>query len=347
MSSEDLQKILAAITGVTAELGGVKAELAGVGRNQVNLEQTVSKVAKNVEVLTSEVEQQKDNVASLQEKFKNLETELKETREEVKVLKAQAPRSFSSVLTGRSRREEVLTGSNLQEQEVGPGGGAREEGSSRKEVGRQQERGEEVSREVGREEKILNICEKSRRTIGLNRIDEKDIKRMYSEAYGGASTREEARILAVKEFMLCELKISRKDQEHMEIEDIFEKRSEELDTLYVRFKHRSSLSRIFETVKFLTNGRSNLVTYIPREFQERFKSLNELLKPVRLEGRGWRTRVKMGQQDLTVSKKIKQTGAMYEEMLIYMDFLPPINLAILVVQAAQWAVLHLISIPHS
>ena len=114
-----------------------------------------------MEVLTSEVEQQKDNVASLQEKFKNLETELKETREEVKVLKAQAPRSFSSVLTGRSRREEVLTGSNLQEQEAGSGGGAREEGSSRKEVGRKQERGEEVSREVGREEKILNICEKS------------------------------------------------------------------------------------------------------------------------------------------------------------------------------------------
>ena len=131
MSSNDLQKILAAISGVTTELGGVKAELAGVGRNQVTLEQTVSKVAKNVEVLTSEVEQQKENVTSLQEKFNNLET-----REEVKVLKAQAPRSFSSVLTGRSRREEVLTGSNLQEQEVGSGGGAREEGSSRKEVGR-------------------------------------------------------------------------------------------------------------------------------------------------------------------------------------------------------------------
>ena len=37
--------------------------------------------------------------------------------------------------------------------------------------------------------------------------------------------------------------------------------------------------------------------------------------------------MKMGQQDLTVSKKMKQTGAEYEEMLLDMDFLPPINLA--------------------
>ena len=88
----------------------------------------------------------------------------------------------------------------------------------------------------------------------------------------------------MKEFLLCELKISNKDQEHMEIEDIFEKKSEELDTLYVRFKRRSILSRIFEKVKFLTKGRSNLITYVPREFQERFKSLNELLKPLRMEG---------------------------------------------------------------
>ena len=130
----------------------------------------------------------------------------------------------------------------------------------------------------------------------------------------------------MKEFLLCELKISNKDQEHMEIEDIFEKKSEELDTLYVRFKHRSSLSRIFEKVKFLTKGRSNLITYVPREFQERFKSLNELLKPVRMEGMGWRTRVKMGQQDLIVSKKRKETGSIYEELLVDMDKLPPINL---------------------
>ena len=186
MSSDDLQKILAAILGVTTELGGVKAELAGVGRNQVHLEATVGKVAKNVEELTSEVEQQKENVNSLQIKFNNLETELKETREEVNLLKARAPQSFSSVLVGRPSREEVLTGSNLQE--LGGGQGNQADMTSSREVDWSQENVDKVSRETEREEKIRNICEKARRTVGLNRIDENDIKRMFSETYGGLET---------------------------------------------------------------------------------------------------------------------------------------------------------------
>ena len=183
MSSDDLQKILAAISGVTTELGGVKAELAGVGRNQVHLEATVGKVAKNVEELTSEVEQQKENVNSLQIKFNNLETELKETREEVNLLKARAPQSFSSVLVGRPSREEMLTGSNLQE--LGGGQCNQAEMTSRREEERSQADVDKVSRETERKEKIRNICEKARKTIGLNRIDENDIKRMFSETYGG------------------------------------------------------------------------------------------------------------------------------------------------------------------
>ena len=100
-----------------------------------------------MQVLTLEVEQQKENVTSLQDMFNNLETELRETREEGKVLKAKGPRTFSSVLTGRSRREEVLTGSNLQKQQLGSGLGAMGEGSSRKEVRRRQEKGVDVDLE--------------------------------------------------------------------------------------------------------------------------------------------------------------------------------------------------------
>jgi hypothetical protein len=229
-----------------------------------------------------------------------------------------------------SRREEVLTGSNLQEQEEGAGlagrGAARMEQESRQE--RRQER-EVGVREKGMEEKIRNICEKARRTIGFYRIGEDDILRMYKDAvpWGGAKTREQARTLAVREFMACEMKIPPKDQEHMEIEDIFERRSDQLDTVYVRFKYRSSLFRIFEKVKFLTNGRSNLVTYIPREFQERFQALNEILKTLRREGEGWRTRVKMGLVDLIVSKKTKQMGAAYQEVgMSDMSRLPPVCL---------------------
>ena len=182
-------------------------------------------------------------------------------------------------------------------------------------------------REQGKEELIRSICEKSRRTIGFKRIDENDIKRMYGEAvpYGRAGNREEALLLTVREFMHYELKISANEQDNMEIEELFERRSEQLDTVYVRFKYRSSMSKIFDRVRFLRKD-SQLVTYIPREFQERFKALNENLKLMRQEGEGWRTRVKLGQLDLEVSMKGKQIGSMYQSVTLDIRDLPQVCL---------------------
>ena len=174
-------------------------------------------------------------------------------------------------------------------------------------------------------EQVGIVCEKARRTIGFSRIGEDDIKRMYGEVmpYGGARTREEAVHLSVKEFMHYEMKIKPEEQATMPIEELFERKSEELDTIYVRFKFRSSMSKIFDKVQFLRKE-SQLVTYIPKEFQERFKALNEVLKPLREEGEGWRTRVKMGKMDLLVSKKEKQMGAKYKDLNLDMKSLPEV-----------------------
>ena len=303
--AELLAAITASAAGVKEDLG---ANIAGVGRNVANLEKKVDRVVETVGTLVTEVEQQKEEVANLHEKFANMEVELRETREEVSMLKTKAPQTFSSMVA--RKRHEGVNGSNLQEQEEGAGLASRVVEQEKRPVR------EVVGKEKGTEEKIRDICEKSRRTVGFYRIGEDDILRMYGDAvpWGGAKTREQARKLAVREFMACEMKISPTDQDHMEIEDIFERKSENLDTVYVRFRYRSSLFRIFEKVKFLTNGRSNLVTYIPREFQERFQALNDILKIVRSEGEGWRTRVKMGMVDLIVSKKTKQRGAVYQEL---------------------------------
>ena len=89
-------------------------------------------------------------------------------------------------------------------------------------------------REGRKEEQIRQICERARRTVGFNKIGEEDIRRMYGEAvpWGGATTRENALHLAVQEFMDCEMKVKSNERESMEIEEIFEKKSGELDTVY-------------------------------------------------------------------------------------------------------------------
>ena len=113
-------------------------------------------------------------MTSLQKKFNNLETELRDTREEVKVLKGQTPLTFSSVLNGRSRREEVLTGSNIMQQVVGTGTGVVFDGAeARRGVG------EGPGYEVGarrlvstsarqEEEDVLPLCQEERCDISAD-----------------------------------------------------------------------------------------------------------------------------------------------------------------------------------
>ena len=304
----------------------------GVNNKIGDLESKVTTVVDSVQELSGKCERQEEGMADLQQKFARIQTELKETREEVAAMKMQKPTMASVVRRG----QEVLTGANTQGQEKEAGQSNVREDDLRQEVRmaapvsevrRDAEQEGALFRELGREEQIKIICEKSRRTVGFARIGEDDISRMYGEAvpYGGAKNREEAILLAVQEFMDYELKIKPKEQESMAIEDLFERKSEQLDTIYVRFRFRSSLSKIFEKVHHLRKG-SNLVTYIPREFQDRFRALNNTLKPIREEGKGWRTRVKLGIKDLVVSKKKKEMGAVYEELEVNMEDLPPVVL---------------------
>ena len=105
-------------------------------------------------------------MTSLQKKFNNLETELRDTREEVKVLKGQTPLTFSSVLNGRSRREEVLTGSNILQQVVGTGTGVVFDGAeARRGIG------EGPGYEVG-----------ARRLVSTSARQEEEVRKMFFEA---------------------------------------------------------------------------------------------------------------------------------------------------------------------
>ena len=54
---------------------------------------------------------------------------------------------------------------------------------------------------------VAEIIDVARRTVGLSRIDSEDLGRMKQPHFGGATTEEEAKLLAVKEYLSCELKI--------------------------------------------------------------------------------------------------------------------------------------------
>jgi hypothetical protein len=93
------------------------------------------------------------------------------------------------------------------------------------------------------DDKLNEIISLGRRTVGLSRIDHEDLVRMRQEPFGGAQSEEEERLLAVREFLKCEMKLDSDAKEQMEIERIFPPaRKPNPQYLYVTFKNERSVS---------------------------------------------------------------------------------------------------------
>ena len=175
----------------------------------------------------------------------------------------------------------------------------------------------------GNKEAILrDIIFRSRRTVGLYRIGEDDLERMKQEPYGGAKTEEQGHLLAVHEYLKCELKIDSDSLQKMVIERIFAPVNKDRECLYVTFKHLSSVSRIYERTKIM-RPESRILNYIPKQFNSRLRTVTEV-EFIAREGGKYQTRVKMGLSDLELSRKLK--GTKKWERVKLPDNLPEVEL---------------------
>ena len=170
------------------------------------------------------------------------------------------------------------------------------------------------------EARIKEIIDLARRTVGLDRIGKDDLVRMRQEQYGGAKTEGEEMMLAVQEYIKCELKMDSDTLERMEVENIF---SEDSECLFVTFRHGASVARIFEKTRIMRRG-SRIINYIPKEFKDRARGISDIEYKLRLEEK-YQTRVKMGWTDLELSKKVRGSGRW--ERVILPEGLPTVNLS--------------------
>ena len=128
--------------------------------------------------------------------------------------------------------------------------------------------------------KLRQIISVARRTVGLSRIDSADLIRKRQTQFGGASTEAEEKLLAVQEFLICELKLSSETIDTMEIENIFAPARRDPQCLYVTFKFGSSLSRIFERTRCMRKT-ARILNYIPPEFEERYIDIRDIEYSIR------------------------------------------------------------------
>ena len=175
----------------------------------------------------------------------------------------------------------------------------------------------------GRQDPELGtIISLARRTVGLHKIDQADLVRMRQEQYGGAKSEEEEKLLAVKEYLKLELKLDRTTLERMDIERIFFPAKEDPQCLYVTFKHVASVAKIYQKT-FIMRKESRIITYIPKQFYNRFRTISEFEYNLREEEK-CRTRIKMGLRDLQLFRKDGPGGKW--ELVSLPTGLPPVEL---------------------
>ena len=79
--------------------------------------------------------------------------------------------------------------------------------------------------------------------------------------------------------------------------------------LFVTFKHRTSVNKIFDKI-FIMRKESRIKTYIPRQLNDRASAISEFEYNLR-EVEKCRTKVKMGLRDLQLFKKDRTGGNLY------------------------------------
>ena len=148
--------------------------------------------------------------------------------------------------------------------------------------------------------KMSEIVSAARRTIGFQSIYPEDVDRQV--ILYGAKDETEARLLAVKEFLKCEMTVSGAVFDKMEVEKIFPPAKEDWDMLYVKFASESSVHTIYKYSRHLKH-KQRLVPYIPKHFFPRYKGLESLAYNLRHSESKFKTRVKMGISDLVLYKR--------------------------------------------
>ena len=184
---------------------------------------------------------------------------------------------------------------------------------------------EEVSQAEGIDPRVAEIIDMARRTVGLCSIDSTDLARMRQAQFGGATTEEEEKEYAVREYLRCELKIRDETADKMEIENIFVPASERDDpkSLNVTFKDYSSVTHIYEKTRIMRKD-SRINNYIPRQFNDTLRAISNIDFNIR-QDKQYQTRIKMGLRGLELHKKLR--GSRKWEKVTLPSNLPPVNLS--------------------
>ena len=141
---------------------------------------------------------------------------------------------------------------------------------------------------------VLGLCTSARKVIGFTPIEPRMLE-IQMENYG-AKDLEETKLIEVKSYLKCEMRMLPSDIEKLNITRIFPPAKPDWNVLYVEFGSEIEADTIFRYTRNMVKKDHRVINWIPKQMYERFRAVESLAYTIRKE-EGLKTRVKIGQTD--------------------------------------------------
>lgn len=167
------------------------------------------------------------------------------------------------------------------------------------------------------------IIREATKILGFSPINKDDIE--YLKSNHLLVNDQDAYYVAIKEFLELEMNVPESILANLRIKKVFPpSQQSDFGRLYAEFSDNQSANLIFSYVKNLKQG-TNVSMWIPPQFYQRFRALDEVAFKLRRSSENWRTKIKFGTSDLLLMKKPRIGGTWSS---VDVTDLPPIDLQV-------------------
>ena len=195
---------------------------------------------------------------------------------------------------------------HVQTQELqGAWGGARQRGTG----GKHTEEEADIA--------SLEMCTAARRVIGFLPIEPRMLD-MQVKSFGARSM-EEAKVMEIKSYLKCEMKMKHADIEKLEMIKIFPPAKEDWNVLYVELGSDSQVDMVMAHTRYMVKKDHRVVRWYPRQMYERYRAVEAIAYEIR-RTKNLKTRVKVGKDDIELSTR--EAGSTYWRQQVLPDSLP-------------------------
>ena len=147
---------------------------------------------------------------------------------------------------------------------------------------------------------IMEICSAARKVIGFTPIEPRMLE-LQMKCYG-ANDLEEAKLMEIKSYLKCELKVPPSVINSLDIIKIFPPAKDHWNVLYVEFASELEVNNLFKYNKNMRHKDHRVVHWCPKQLFPRYKAVESIAYTLRQEEH-LKTRVKVGIDDIELSTR--------------------------------------------